>query len=216
MKDLVGKLLERRIPQFLLVYIGVAWGIMQFTQLIVDVFLFSPHWIKIAIFASAMLWPAYLLVVYRHGRPGADSWGLPEKIVIPANLLLAFAVLFFMFRGEDLGAATTSVKVADEAGNVVERKVAKQEFRKRTVLFDFDGVDLTDDDTWLSGFIPDAVYMDMLGNDFLDPLGPNQFVEKLRRAGYPKLRNVPLALKREVANELHADWIFSGTVGREG
>ena len=59
MKDLVGKLLERRIPQYLVVYVGVAWGIMQFTQLIVDVFLFSPHWTKIAIFASAMLSARY-------------------------------------------------------------------------------------------------------------------------------------------------------------
>ncbi|HEX5049971.1 MAG TPA: tetratricopeptide repeat protein [Gammaproteobacteria bacterium] len=216
MNGLIGKLLERRIPQYLVVYIGVAWGIMQFTQLIVDVFLFSPHWIKIVIFASAMLWPAYLVVVYRHGRPGADSWGLPEKIGIPVNLLLAFGALFVIFRGQDLGAATTSIKVADETGNVVERKIAKQEFRKRTVLFNFDGAGLTDDDLWLTGFIPDAVYIDMLGNDFFEPVGPDQFIEKLRRAGYPKLRNVPLALKREVANGLHADWIFSGTVGREG
>ena len=75
MKDLVGKLLERRIPQYLVVYVGVAWGIMQFTQLIVDVFLFSPHWTKVAIFATLMLWPSYLLVVYRHARPGSDAWG---------------------------------------------------------------------------------------------------------------------------------------------
>jgi len=216
MKSLIGKLIERRIPQYLVVYIGVAWGIMQFTQFIVGVFLLSPHWIKIAIFAPLLLWPSYLLVVYRHGRPGADSWGLTEKVGIPANLLLAFGALFLMFHGQDLGAATTSVKVADETGKVVERKVAKQEFRKRTVLFDFDAVDLADDDLWLAGFIPDAVYIDLLGNDFLDPVGVNQFVEKLRRSGYPKLRNVPLTLKREVAGELHADWIFSGTIGRAG
>ena len=166
MNSLVGKLLERRIPQFLVVYIGVAWGIMQFTQMMVDVFLFSPHWTKIAIFATFMLWPSYVLVVYRHGRPGTDAWGLPEKIGIPANLLLTFAVLFFMFRTEDLGAATTSVTVADEAGNLVERQVAKQEFRKRTVLFDFDADGLADDDLWLTGFVPDAVYIDMLGDDF--------------------------------------------------
>ncbi|HEX7237965.1 MAG TPA: tetratricopeptide repeat protein [Gammaproteobacteria bacterium] len=216
MNNLVGKLVERRIPQYLLVYIGVAWGLMQFTQLIVDVFLFSPHWTKIAIFATFMLWPSYLLVVYRHGRPGTDAWGLPEKIGIPANLLFVFGVLFFMFRTEDLGAATTSVTVADETGTVVERKVAKQEFRKRTVLFDFDSDALADDDLWLTGFVPDAVYMDMLGDDFLDPVGPNQFVEKLRRAGYRNLRNVPLALKREIAEELHADWIFSGKIGKAG
>src|SRR5262245_59776971 len=131
MKQLVANLLERRVPQYLLVYIGVAWGIMQYTQLIVDVFLFSPHWTKVAIFATLMLWPSYLLVVYRHARPGADAWGIAEKVAVPANLLVVFVVLFFMFRGEDLGAATTSVTVADETGNLVEREVPKQEFRKR-------------------------------------------------------------------------------------
>jgi predicted Zn-dependent protease len=214
MKDLVGKLLERRIPQYLVVYVGVAWGIMQFTQLIVDVFLFSPHWTKVAIFATLMLWPSYLLVVYRHARPGTDAWGLPEIIGVTANLLLAAGVLFFMFRTEDLGAATTSVTVADEAGNVVAREVAKQEFRKRTLLFDFDADMLADDDLWLTGFVPDAVYIDMLGDDFLDPVGPNLFREKLRRSGYPTLRGVPLALKREIADDLHADWIFAGTIGK--
>jgi tetratricopeptide (TPR) repeat protein len=216
MKDVIARLFERRILQYAVVYIGVAWGLMQFTQFIVGVFLFSPHWTKVAIFAALMLWPCYLLVVYRHARPGADSWGLPEKIGIPANLLIAFVVLFFMFRGEDLGAATTSITVADETGNVVEREVVKQEFRKRIVLFDFDADALADDDLWLTGLISDAVYYDTLGDDFVDAIGPNQFLEKLRRSGYPQLRNVPLALKREIADELHADWIFSGTIGKAG
>lgn len=216
MQNLFARLLERRIPQYLVVYIGAAWGIIQFTQLIVDVFLFSPHWTKVVIFATFMLWPAYLIVVYRHARPGADAWGIPEKVGVPANLLVVVAVLFFAFRGQDLGAATTSITVADETGAVVERQVPKQEFRKRTVLFDFDADALAEDDVWLTGFVPDAVYMDMLGDDFFDPVGPNEFVEKLRRAGYPQLRDVPLALKREIADDLHADWIFAGTVGKVG
>lgn len=216
MNNLVGRLLERRIPQYLLVYIGVAWGILEFTKFVVDVFLFSPHWTKLAFFALLMLWPGYLLVVYRHGRPGADSWGLTEKVGVPANVLCAAAVLFFVFRGEDLGAATTSITVADEAGNVVEREVAKQEFRKRVVLFDFDADALAEDDVWLTGFVADAVYVDMLGDDFLDPVGAGQFVEKLRRTGFSNLRNIPLALKREIADDAHADWIFSGTIGKVG
>ena len=216
MKTLTARLIERRIPQYLVIYIGVAWGIMQFTQLIVDVFLFSPHWTKVAIFATLMLWPSYLLVVYRHGRPGADSWGLAEKAAVPTNVLVAVAALFFMFRGQDLGAATTSVTVADETGVLVEREIPKQEFRKRLVLFDFDADALADDDLWLTSFVPHAVYIDSLGDDFIDPVGPDQFIEKLRRSGFPQLRNVPLALKRETADELHADWIFFGTIGRAG
>ena len=216
MKNLIGRLLERRIPQYVLVYIGVAWGSMEFTKLIVDVFLFSPHWTKVVILATFMLWPSYLLVVYRHGRPGADSWDLADKVAVPANVLVVGAALFFMFRGEDLGAATTSITVADETGNLVEREVPKQEFRKRTVLFDFDADALADDDLWLTSFVPHAVYIDTLGDDFIDPVGPDQFIEKLRRSGFPQLRNVPLALKREIADELHADWIFFGTIGKAG
>jgi predicted Zn-dependent protease len=216
MNNLIAGLFERRVLQYAVIYIGVAWGLMQFTQFIVGVFLFSPHWTKVAIFAALMLWPCYLLVVYRHARPGADVWGLPEKIGVPANLLVAFAVLFFMFRGEDLGAATTSITVADETGNVVEREVVKQEFRKRIALFDFDADALAAEDLWLTGFIPDAVYYDTLGDDFIDAVGTSQFLEKLRRSGYAQLRNVPLALKREIADDVHADWIFAGTIGKVG
>ena len=216
MAPLIRSLMERRLPQYLLLYMGCAWAVMQFTQFIVDVYLLSPHWTKVVILATLMLWPAYLLVIYNHGRPGPNRWQLSEKVGIPANLLLAFVVLFVVFRGEDLGATTTSVTVADEEGNVIERQVAKQEFRKRTILFDFDPQGLAEDEHWVAGFIPDAVFVDLLGNDFFDPVGPNLFVEKLRRAGYPNLNEVPLSLKREVAEELHADWIFSGDVGRSG
>jgi tetratricopeptide (TPR) repeat protein len=215
-KTFAKTLVERRVPQYLLIYVGFAWGVMQFAQFVVGVFLLSPHWTKLVFFATLLFWPAYLLVVYRHGRPGADSWGLPEKIGVPVNLVVASLVLFVVFRGQDLGAATTSVTVADESGSLVVREVAKQEFRKRTVVFDFDSENLGSDDLWLTGFIPDAVYYDMLGDDFLDPVGPSQFAERLRRAGYPELRGVPLALKREVAEERHADWIFGGTIGRAG
>jgi tetratricopeptide (TPR) repeat protein len=216
MGSLIRSLLERRLPQYLLLYMGCAWGVMQFTQFIVDVYLLSPHWTKVAILATLLLWPGYLLVVYNHGRPGANQWRLSEKIGVPANLLLALVAIIFVFRGEDLGAATRSVTVADEDGNVVERSIAKQAFRKRTILFDFDPEDLAEEELWLAGLIPDAVFIDLLGNDFFDPVGPNLFVERLRRSGYAGLTDVPLSLKRELAEELRADWIFSGLVGRSG
>jgi len=214
MNKLFARLVERRIPQYMLVYIGAAWGILEFTQFIVGEYVLSPHWIRIVFYAVLMLWPGYLLIVYRHARPGADSWGRVEKIGVPANLLVAFVALFVMFRGEDLGAATTSVAVADEQGNVVEREVAKQEFRKRIVFFEFDSAGLADEDLWLTGFMPLAVNIDILGDDFFDPIQSSQLVERLRRAGLPTQRDVPLPLKREIADELHADWVLSGTIGR--
>jgi tetratricopeptide (TPR) repeat protein len=216
MNALTQKLLARRIPQYLLVYVGVAWGLIQFTQLIVDVFLISPHWTKVAIFASLMLWPGYLMVVYNHARPGVDPWLLSEKIGVPANLLVAVLALYFLFRGEDLGAATTSIVVQDEQGNVIERQMPKQEFRKRTILFNFDSLNLSEAERWLGNFLPTAISLDLMGDDFFDPVAPGLSAEKLRRAGYGQLDNVPLSLKRELADDTHAAWILSGAVGRNG
>ena len=130
MSKFFARLIERRVPQYMLVYVGAAWGILEFTQFIVGEYLLSPHWTRIVFYAVLMLWPGYLLVVYRHARPGTDPWGRIEKIGVPLNLALAFVALFLMFRGEDLGAQTTVVTLADESGELVEREVAKQEFRK--------------------------------------------------------------------------------------
>jgi tetratricopeptide (TPR) repeat protein len=217
MSPLTQKLLDRRVPQYLLVYIGVSWGLIEFTNLIVDVFLLSPHWTKVAIFASLMLWPGYLMVVYNHARPGIDPWLLSEKITVPTNVLVAVCALYFVFRGEDLGAATTNIVVEDEQGNVMERQVAKQEFRKRTILFNFDPQGgLAEDELWLGSFLPTAINLDLTGDDFFDPVAPGLSAEKLRRAGYAELNKVPLSLKRELADDTHAAWILSGTVDKAG
>ena len=216
MNKLFARLIERRVPQYMLVYVGAAWGILEFAQFVVGEYLLSPHWTRIVFYALLMLWPGYLLFVYRHARPGADAWTLVDKLGIPANLAIAVVALFFIFRGEDLGAQTTSVTVADESGELVEREVAKQEFRKRIVFFDFDSAGLAEEDLWLTGFMPMAVTIDILGDDFFDPIQAAQLVERLRRAGMPTLRDVPLALKREIAEELHAGWILSGSIGLGG
>jgi len=216
MNNVFARLIERRVPQYMLIYIGASWGILEFTQFIVGEYVLSPHWTRIVFYAVLMLWPGYLLVVYRHARPGTDPWGRVEKIGVPVNLALAFVALFLMFRGEDLGAATTNVAVEDESGNIVEREVAKQEFRKRIVFFDFDSEGLAEEDLWLTGFMPQAIYVDILGDDFFDPIPSGVLIERLRSAGFTTLRDVPLALKREIADEYHADWIFSGSIGRGG
>lgn len=163
MPRLVRTLLERRVPHVLAIYAGASWGVVEFVSFAVDEFLLSPHWTRVALVALLLLLPTALMLAWFHGKPGREVEGLArtEKIGIPANVVLCGAVLWMLFGGEDLGAATTSVTVETEDGEVIEREVAKAEFRKRTVLFPLDpGAGLDEDDSWLAYAVPSALVAD--------------------------------------------------------
>ena len=211
--NLARDLIRRRVHYVVAGYAAVSWGLLEFTDYIVDSFLLSPHWNRMALAVALLLVPSVLLLAYYHGSPGKDRLSIVEKIGIPANLALAVGLLFILFRGTDLGAAITLIMVEDEEGNTVERAVVKQEFRKRVALFFFDGDDgLRDEDSWVSYLVPDAIQLDLAPDDFFAPVWPG--FERLRSAGYPDLKNVPLSLKMQIARDLRAGHVLAGGVAR--
>ena len=123
MPKLVRTLVERRVPHILALYVGASWGIIEFVNFAVDEFVLSPHWTRVALVAVLLLLPTVLMLAWFHGKPGKDADEMPraEKIGIPANIVLCAGVLWLLFGGEDLGAATTSVTVETEDGEIVER-----------------------------------------------------------------------------------------------
>jgi len=161
MVGLAKDLFERRVPHVLAIYAGASWGFVEVVNFLVDEFLLSPHWTRVALLTVLLLFPSVLLLAWFHGRQGRDEVPLLEKIGIPANLVAALVVLVLVFGGRDLGAATTSVTVETEEGETVERVIPKAEFRKRTAIFPFDpGPGLDEADTWLAYMAPMAMGAD--------------------------------------------------------
>ncbi|NIQ52938.1 MAG: hypothetical protein GWN71_05670 [Gammaproteobacteria bacterium] len=109
------------MPQYVAVYLGASWALIEFFAFLEDRFLLSPHLTNLVLSLLVLLLPSVLVFTYNHGRPGADRWRRGEKIFIPANLLGAAVVLFAGFSGKDLGAVTTTVNARDEEGNTIER-----------------------------------------------------------------------------------------------
>ena len=215
MASLTRNLLERRVPQVLAIYAGASWGLVEFVNFMVDEFLLSPHWTRVALLAVLLLVPSVLLLAWFHGRQGRDRMPLAEKIGIPANLAVAVVVLALVFGGRDLGAATTSVTVETEDGETVERVVPKAEFRKRTALFPFDpGPGLGEDEVWLAYMVPLAVQVDLAADEFFEPMPAPLFAAKLWERGFPRLLDVPLPLKREIAEEVFSAFIVAGEIDR--
>ena len=203
------ELVERRVPHVAAVYLVGGWGLIQFISFI-ERFGVAPAWTNLTLFAWALLIPSVFLFTWNHGRPGRDAWTRTTKIGIPINIIVAIAVLTTAFAGTDLGATMHKVTVTDENGEQVERAVPKSSFRKRIALFWFD----TQDDSlaWAREGAAVALSMDLLQNVFLDIRTPNYFREKLRQGGAGSGYDVPLSLKRQIAEEMHLPFFVGGTV----
>ena len=207
-------LFERRVPQVLGIYAGASWALVECVAFIVDEFLLSPHWPRVVMSALLLLFPSVAMLGWFHGRPGRDKVPMAEKIGVPVNVAIAAAVLILLFRGADLGARTTTAAFELE-GTTVERTVTKPEFRKRTALSRFDaGPGLAEEEFWLTYLAPLALELDLAADDFFEPVSLSVFNERVAEYGLQRAGDIPLALRRAVAELLHATFIVSGTIDR--
>ncbi len=209
-----GQRVWRHVVPTVGAYLVVCVVGVLFTQWLVDRLVLSPHLPAFIGVAAAALVPAVAVLAYVGGAP--KSWRWAAGIAIPANLVGAVALLLVLFGGKDLGAATASVTVEDEMGNVVTRRVAKASFRKRVALFYLDNPTGDTSLTWLQYGIPWALALDLQQDLFMEVDEPLDYAERLREEGFTDGLGMPLALMRTIARERHIDWVAVGSVSRAG
>jgi tetratricopeptide (TPR) repeat protein len=211
-KSFIDQLRERRFIQFTISYLVAGWGLLQFTDWIVNRYAFAPIWVDIVmIFLIAML-PSVLLLTYNHGKPGKDQWRLVEKIMLPSNIVIAFLIIIFSFKGEYLGATAERVQVTNEDGQSFERLVPKNAYTKRIGLFALNG-DLPEEDQWIRFGLPHIISGDLKQDVRLTALSgiflANNYYD---RYGYEEKDKLPLSIQRKIAKDEYADQFFSGDI----
>ena len=212
----IKKLLERRIPQILLFYIGSVWTLFGIVSWVVNRYVLSPHLEELFLMTGLLFLPAVLIIAYGHGAKGNQPWKRYEKIGLTCNVLLAGALLFFMFRGKDLGSAQKVVQVVDTEGNAVERLVPKDAFRKRVALFYFENESGNEDLDWLQSAIPHAWDADLDQDLFLTVQPASAFVDRFQKAGFEDGLNIPTALKRNITSDYNLAYFINGSFTQEG
>ncbi|MCS4201470.1 tetratricopeptide repeat protein [Salinibacter ruber] len=220
--SLISDLIRRRVPQVLAGYLGVTWTLFELMQWLTEQYLISPHLGRAILFGLLMLLPAVVLVTYRHGRPGPDRWTSTERWTIAGNGAVAVFVLVIVFGDVELGSMVRTVETsaADTSGvnppREVIRRVPKKQFRRRVALFYFDEAESARADTALRRGAPTALRTDLEQDPFVSTLPPVRFDGDLQRRGYEEGLDVPLGLKREVAQETNAGYVLAGRVGTTG
>lgn len=215
MTSAIRNLAERRVPQVLAIYLGAAFGVVQFVDFVGSRYLLPAVWTDLALLTMLVLLPSVMLYTYHHGRPGKDEWHRSEKVFIPLNIAVLLALVLFVGAGAPLAPTSQRITVVDEDGNQREAIVPKKAYRKRIALFQFDnaaGADVA----WLQFGLPFMTAQDLLQQNFIEPIPSVEMRESLRKAGFDEGVNVPLSLKRDVVRELHLPHFLTGTIARDG
>ena len=208
---IIKDLWKRAVIQIVIGYLASAWIIRLAVTSIVDSYLLSPYLVDLTWVILISLLPTVFLFSYYHGKRKTSRWTRAEQIGFPANLILTGILSFILFQGKDLGAATTTLTVENEAGETIQRTILKSEFRKKLVVFFFDNK--TGDSTlqWLQYGFPTTIVYDISQDLLVDATSSLQYLDKLRDAGFSDGLNSPLMLKKEIADYYHRNYFTTGS-----
>lgn len=218
------ELLNRRVPQIMGLYLGGSWGIIQFVEWLVNRYLFSPHLVELALVILGSLLPSVFVIAYFHGKPGADKWRKPERIIVPANVIIAGLVVFFVFGQQDLSSLSQKVTLEDETGQKIQRVVPKQNHLKKIALFYFDNTSGDKELDWLQYGFTSMLEYDLRQDLFFETYSPNEqafptmdyfIFNKIKAAGFGNGVGLPLLLKKKIAGDLRMDYFLGGKLRKE-
>jgi len=211
----VQELRKRRVPQYTSGYLVLSWGLIQVVAFLEERMLFSPHLVNVIGLALILLLPSVIVVAWCHGRPGPDLWTRAAKWTVPANMLVAAALILVLFQGKDLGAMTATVSVQDENGETIDRVVPKSDYLQRVVIYYFDNRG-DDSDDWLREATSTLLVVDISQDIFVDCTFPPLLVPQLQTHGHPDGHGLPRSLQRKLARDAHYKYYVTGWCERTG
>ena len=212
MAEFGRELLRRRVPQIVGAYLAGGWILLEFTDWTVNRYVLSSHVTDFVVASWLLLLPAIAILAWNHGSPGRDEWRRAETVGISLNLLLAGVILFSVFRGQDLGAATSTVVVQDEEGRELVRQIPKGEFRQRVALFAFSNGSGDPELDWLQYALPKSINIDLSQDPFVWSAADFRLEKQGAESERPLI--LPLAQRREIAERAGAGSFVTGVIDR--
>lgn len=207
-RSFMSELAYRRVPQVFGLYLAGSWTFMEFFDSIIGRHNLSPHWADISLVILGLMLPTVIILAYRHGAPGAQSWSKFEKVGIPANILAVFAVLFINYADKDLGSRAEMVEGMSPDGSVMTIVRPKEEYRKRLLIGFFKLNSNTVDESMRFG-ISHALTTDLDQNPYTNTFdalfSPRPLIESDFTDFY-----APLPLMLKIARDNRMEYYISG------
>jgi len=147
-------------------FVGI-WGLVQFTDWVLNRYQISPHWVDALLVLFLSLIPSLIIYVWKLDRIKMGKINLLEKLFLPGNLLVSILLLFILFNGTDLGATTKTVHFNNENGAEESRTIVKPNFRKRLAIHTFTSEQKDSMHQWMNWGIHGGIAEDISQNGYL-------------------------------------------------
>ena len=222
--NLFQKLLARRVPQIVGLYVAAAWLTVEMGQWIVGLLGWPEKLVVYVFVLLVVMLPSVVTLAWNHGAPGRDRWPRGEKVAVALNALLAIGVVAVVVvsvppadSGETAGYAGSAVAertLVDETGNERVFKVAREGFHKRVAAFFWTPTESAglDEDHWYGYAIAWLLSVDLGRDPLLTIFTPysRDLIEDLRSAGFDRAMGEPLSLDLRLAADNDAEFLIRG------
>lgn len=213
-RSIFSELLHRRVPHVLGSYLAGSWIFLEFLDSIIGRHNLSPHWADITLVIIGLLFPTVIMLAYRHGAPGHQSWTKVEKIGIPSNVIVLVLALYNGFADKDMSSRAETIEAMSPDGTVMQVVRAKSEYRKR-VFVGFYRLNTPNIDSSMTLGLSVAQQMDLEQDPFLNSYHALSYTRPLREADFTD-GTAPFALMLKIARENRQEYYINGSLNEAG
>jgi len=214
-KPFLTDLWQRRVFQITGLYLALAYLVRLAVAYVVKEYMLSPYIVDLVWYLLIALIPSILLIAYFHGKKDVSKWTRVELIGMPLNFVVAALILFFVFRGKDLGATTTRLTIQNEDGERIEKVVFKNEFRKSILIFNMENVSGDTSLNYLQYGIPAMTEYDLAQDLLITPQNSIRLYTKILDAGYKDAVGLPITLMKRYAEKWHTNYFLFGSLDKK-
>ncbi|MEN1727676.1 MAG: tetratricopeptide repeat protein [Pseudomonadota bacterium] len=220
------QLMHRRVPQIVGAYIATLWLAVEIGGW-VTAQLGVPETYSLYLFVLLFaLLPSVVVLAWRHGAPGPDTWGRTEKLVVPTNALLAIALVAMVVQFRPpmvepevvfMEAAVIERTLIDEDGQEQVFQVAREGFGVYVLTLYWPNEDESVTEvSWESYAAPWLVGVDLNQDPLINGgvIQDRLVIERLLAAGYEEGVGEPLSLGLNIAEDGGADYLLRGSYRR--
>lgn len=199
LKELFGRLSERRLWQVAIAYAVVGWGVAQVVQFGFENYEISRKYLDVTLLLLALGFPAVLTLTWFHGEKGHQRAPRLEVLILTSLIVLAGIGTWRIARAEPDFAIS-----ADEATiDLGQESVAVLPFENRVADPDME---------WLGAGIAELITTGLAQIPDLTVVSGQRLFDLLRREGSEDTERIPDALATRIASRAGAHYMVDGSI----